>query len=80
VGTGGGRLTFSSGEAVLSEWMEQHARVCWLVDAQPWLVETRMLKDVDLPLNLPKRTQPLRFHTQLSQARARQRDRLANFQ
>ncbi|TRW45312.1 hypothetical protein FJ693_10030 [Georgenia yuyongxinii] len=73
VGTRGRRLTFSSGEAALSEWMDQHARVCWLVDAEPWLTETRILKDVNLPLNLDQNTRS-GFHAQLSKARARQRE------
>lgn len=77
VGSTGGRLTFGGGEAVLSEWMNEHARVCWLVDAQPWLAETRILGDVDLPLNLDQNARS-GFHAQLSRARARQREQARN--
>lgn len=73
VGTGGRRMTFSSGEATLSEWMDRHARVSWLVDAEPWLAETRILKAIDLPLNLDQNTHS-GFHGELSRARARQRE------
>lgn len=73
VGTAGGRLTFSAGEAVLSEWMAEHARVCWTVDPEPWHRESQMLHDLDLPLNLDQNDHS-GFHASLKQARRRQRE------
>ncbi|NAZ74916.1 hypothetical protein GTQ99_05685 [Kineococcus sp. T13] len=73
VGSTGSRLTFSDGEAVLSEWMAEHARVCWVQDPQPWLLETRLIEGIDLPLNLDQNTHG-GFHARLSAARARQRE------
>lgn len=31
----GSRFTFGAAEAPLSEWMGQHARVCWVIDPEP---------------------------------------------
>ncbi|WP_345711564.1 GIY-YIG nuclease family protein [Kineococcus glutinatus] len=73
VGSTGSRLTFSDGEAVLNDWMAEHARVCWVEDPQPWLLETQLIGGVDLPLNLAQNAYGS-FHAQLSQARARQRE------
>ena len=73
VGSTGNRLTFSDGEAVLSDWMAEHARVCWVQDRQPWLAETQLIEGVDLPLNLAQNAHGS-FHAQLSHARARQRE------
>jgi hypothetical protein len=73
VGTAGGRLTFGAGEAVLSDWMAEHACVCWTVDPEPWQKEAQMLRDVDLPLNLDQNAHS-GFHASLKQARARQRE------
>ncbi len=73
VGSTGSRLTFGDGEAALSGWMAEHARVCWVVDPQPWLLETRLIEGIDLPLNLGQNAHGS-FHGRLSQARARQRE------
>jgi hypothetical protein len=50
----GNRLTFSDGEAVLSEWMGKHARVCWYVDPSPWLIESKIIAELMLPLIMPR--------------------------
>ena len=70
----GGRLTFGSGENVLSEWMEQHARVCWTVNPSPWILESDLIQRVSLPLNLDQNRHS-GFHAELSAARAQQRAR-----
>ena len=72
VGSTGNRLTFSDGEAVLSDWMEKNARVCWVVDPQPWVLESQLIGDAVLQLNLDQNTHS-GFHAQLTQARAQQR-------
>ena len=74
VGSTGSRLTFSDGEAVLSEWMAEYARVCWVKHKQPWELEAALIERLALPLNLDQnRHGP--FHGELTEARRRQRDR-----
>ena len=68
----GQRLTFSSGEADLSRWMADHARVCWTETPTPWVLESRLIANVTLPLNLDQNKHS-GFHPQLRAARAHQR-------
>jgi hypothetical protein len=51
VGTGT-RLTFSTGEERLSQWMDENARVVWKVCKEPWKLEKQLIVAVNLPLNL----------------------------
>jgi hypothetical protein len=71
---GSGRLTFSEGEAALSEWMGMHARVCWVETPSPWLLETQLIESLILPLNLDQNAHSP-FRQELSQRRAEQRAR-----
>ncbi|MEJ8756802.1 GIY-YIG nuclease family protein [Pontibacter sp. H259] len=48
----GNRLTFSKGEAVLSEWMNRNAFIAWCEHPTPWEPEEELIKSVYLPLNL----------------------------
>jgi hypothetical protein len=48
----GNRLTFSTGDERLSEWMEEHARVAWFVCEEPWKLEEKLISSLNLPLNL----------------------------
>lgn len=48
----GGRLTFGPGEAQLSRWMADHARVAWACDPAPWILEDHLIATLSLPLNL----------------------------
>ena len=49
----GERMTFTQpGELELSSWMSANALVCWHVVEQPWLVEERLIGELNLPLNL----------------------------
>jgi hypothetical protein len=68
----GNRLTFNAGELVLSEWMATHARVCWMRDIAPWTVESRLIEQLYVPLNLDQNTSST-FRSTLSAARAAQR-------
>ncbi|WP_433266244.1 GIY-YIG nuclease family protein [Actinosynnema sp. CS-041913] len=53
VGTTGDRLTFTkAGEAKLSEWMDGHARVAFVVEDEPWALERHLITNEVLPLNL----------------------------
>lgn len=70
-----GRLTFGEeGERRLSGWMAAHARVRWVEDPQPWLLEEQLLRALDLPLNLDGNTHHA-FHGPLSHLRAQARQR-----
>lgn len=66
------RLTFGAGEAALSTWMAEHARVCWYVDPEPWLLEAKLIAELVLPLNL-NQNKHSGFHAMLSAARSAQR-------
>ncbi|KOV79969.1 hypothetical protein ADL03_35070 [Nocardia sp. NRRL S-836] len=49
----GTRLTFTKrGEDLLSEWMAAHARVAYVLDDTPELVEQRIIQTETLPLNI----------------------------
>ena len=64
----GKRMTFSTGEARLSEWMEENARVVWHVCSEPWRLEEELIASADLPLNLDQNRHHA-FHSALSQIR-----------
>jgi hypothetical protein len=46
------RLTFGDGEARLSAWLADNARVTWEICSEPWLLEKELFNRVPLPLNL----------------------------
>jgi hypothetical protein len=48
----GKRLTFSTGEKLLSEWMRSNMLVCWQVSDRPWELEDALITRLSLPLNL----------------------------
>ncbi|WP_124709604.1 GIY-YIG nuclease family protein [Gordonia insulae] len=68
VGTAGKRH-FGCDEAVLSDWMSEHARVSCIVYTAPWLCERELIHRLDLPLNLAENADHS-FHATLSQARS----------
>jgi hypothetical protein len=71
----GKRLTFGqSGERELTAWMADNARVCWLVHAEPWIAESELIAQLDLPLNLDQNRNNA-FHRYLSDLRASARAR-----
>lgn len=70
----GNRYTFGEGEEVLSEWMGEHAWVCWQVHAAPWDLESALIAGLDLPLNLDQNRQHP-FASTLSSQRRRTRAR-----
>lgn len=70
----GTRLTFSDGEAALSLWMEKHARVALVETPSPWLVESRLISGLVLPLNLDQNAHSP-FRAELSQIRSAARTR-----
>jgi len=65
----GTRMTFGAGEQHLSDWMAHHALVAWVVNPEPWLLEERLIADLDVPLNLDGNAHNA-FHPTLRAARA----------
>ena len=68
----GQRLTFADGEIQLSEWMGQNAFVCWLPAEEPWLLESQLISELSLPLNL-QGNERHSFHRELSALRKHHR-------
>jgi hypothetical protein len=49
----GNRMTLTHlGEQWLDQWMAEHAKICWVEDTAPWVLEDDLLRRVSLPLNL----------------------------
>ncbi|MEU8954518.1 GIY-YIG nuclease family protein [Streptomyces sp. NPDC048518] len=71
----GKRMTFgAAGEAALSLWMADNARVCWIEREEPWALESELITTVDLPLNLDQNRHNA-FHGRLKEMRAQARAR-----
>ncbi|MFF8555205.1 GIY-YIG nuclease family protein [Streptomyces sp. NPDC015501] len=71
----GKRMTFGkAGEATLSRWMADHARVCWVERGEPWNLESQLISRLDLPLNLDQNRHNA-FHSRLKELRAAARER-----
>ena len=70
----GQRLTFSTGESRLSDWMARNAFVCWVEHPQPWELEARLIRAASLPLNLDQNRNH-QFHAKLTEVRARAKAR-----
>ncbi|MCZ2526015.1 MULTISPECIES: GIY-YIG nuclease family protein [unclassified Streptomyces] len=69
----GRRMTFGqAGEAALSQWMAEHARVCWVEHPEPWTAESDLITRLDLPLNLDQNRHN-GFHARLTEIRAQAR-------
>ena len=51
-----GRITYhfglGAGESVLSDWIEKNARVSWLKHDRPWELESELISELVLPLNV----------------------------
>lgn len=71
----GKRMTFGkAGEAALSQWMADNARVCWVEQGEPWTSESQLISQLDLPLNLDQNRRNA-FHSHLKELRAQARQR-----
>lgn len=44
------------GEALISRWLIENARIAWAVDPRPWVAEDELLEDATLALNLDGRS------------------------
>ncbi|MBQ1124632.1 hypothetical protein KBY19_31960 [Streptomyces sp. B15] len=69
----GKRMTFGkAGEATLSQWMAENAQVCWIEHSKPWSLESQLISQLDLPLNLDQNDHNP-FHGRLKDMRAEAR-------
>lgn len=74
----GRRMTFGkAGEKELTEWMAEHARVCWVPHDEPWTGESALIAQLDLPLNLDQNRRHA-FHGYLSGLHASARAQARN--
>lgn len=70
----GRRRTFAAQEAALTTWLQQHARVSWIVEDEPEQLEKYLMSSLLLPLNLDQnKNHP--FYRELSELRRRARER-----
>lgn len=46
-----GKVSFGTSEAILSKWMDDHARVTWVEHPEPWTVEAEVVRTLHVPLN-----------------------------
>lgn len=71
------RMTFGkAGEAALSRWTADNARVCWIEQNEPWTPESRLISELDVPLNLDQNHHNAFYgHLKDLRAQARQRAR-----
>ena len=68
LGIRSGRLNWGpEGELELTRWMNEHARISWVVDDEPWTLESELLAGISLPLNVDGRSDA--FATSLSELR-----------
>lgn len=70
----GKRLTFHAGEAKLSAWLAEHARVVFIQQPEPWMLEKELIGTLPLPLNLAENSHHP-FHSTLTGIRAEQKRR-----
>ncbi|WP_091181073.1 GIY-YIG nuclease family protein [Paramicrobacterium humi] len=70
LGAYGGRLNWGpASEEKLTRWMLGHARISWVIDDAPWVIEKELLASISLALNLDGRTDG--FAMSLSERRQR---------
>lgn len=65
----GNRMTFGEDERKISEWLDENAFVAWMLCDEPWQLESELLSELSLPLNLDQNRNHT-FHSVLSDMRA----------
>jgi hypothetical protein len=61
----GNRMTFAEGEQKISEWLAENAFVTWVSYSKPWELESELLLELSLPMNLDQNRNH-NFHSVLS--------------
>ncbi|WP_104044049.1 GIY-YIG nuclease family protein [Arthrobacter sp. ZGTC412] len=77
-----GRLNWGvDGEARLTGWINTNARVAWVENQTPWVVEDELLERASLPLNIDRRTDAFsqELKDRRDKARRAARNAFANF-
>ena len=69
----GNRLTFADGEQKISQWLSENAFVTWVSCDKPWELESDLLSELSLPLNLDQNRNH-NFHSILSGLRKSARE------
>ncbi len=46
-----GKVSFGATETLLSDWLDDHARVVWVEHPEPWTVEAEVVRALRVPLN-----------------------------
>ena len=59
----GSRIFLGENEAKLNEWLNENARVTFVECEEPWLYESSLIKQLDLPMNLEHNKQHLFYAT-----------------
>jgi len=67
-----GKVSFGTTEAILSKWMDDHARVTWLETPDPWAIEAEVVRTLQVPLNRDH-NQAHPFYATMGQLRAARR-------
>jgi hypothetical protein len=70
----GNRMTFADGEQKISQWLAENAFVTWVICNKPWELESELLSELSLPLNLDQNRKH-NFHSDLSILRKSARER-----
>lgn len=65
----GSRIFLGENEAKLNEWLDENARVAFIVCEQPWLYESSLIKELDLPMNIEHNKQHP-FYTSMKKIRS----------
>ncbi|WP_345661974.1 GIY-YIG nuclease family protein [Streptomyces iranensis] len=74
VGSGRRKTFGTAGEAALSQWMAENARVRWVEHPEAWTAEADLIARLDLPLNLDQSKRNA-FRPRLKELRAQARQR-----
>lgn len=54
-------MTFTHlGEQWLDHWMEQNAKVYWVAEEEPWVLEETLIGSISLPLNIQGNAHPFK--------------------
>ncbi len=65
----GSRIFLGENEVKLNEWLDENARVTFMECEEPWLYESSLIKQLDLPMNLEHNKQHS-FYTTMKKIRS----------
>jgi hypothetical protein len=65
----GSRIFLGENEEKLNEWLDENARVAFVECEEPWLYESSLIKQLDLPMNIEHNKQHL-FYASMKKIRS----------